>query len=188
MSMQTHLPPDWQHLKPNIKYSVTGIYDTKLSSDAAMEKLKEQGFKSEDVSVLIPDKTNLDELNTLKTKTNRAGEGTATGLTTGAVLGGAFGWLIGIGAFSVNGVGPFFAAEPIISAIAGAGIGGIVGGISGAIIGLGIPAYEAKKFAHVIKGGGIRLSVHCKNSDWINRAKKLLEITGAHDITSMSEA
>jgi len=32
------------------------------------------------------------------------------------------------------------------------------------------------------------LSVHADNSEWIDRAKKILEATGAEDIASSSEA
>jgi len=39
------------------------------------------------------------------------------------VLGGALGWLIGVGALAVPGAGPFIAAGPIVAAVAGAGEG-----------------------------------------------------------------
>jgi len=32
------------------------------------------------------------------------------------------------------------------------------------------------------------LSIHCDNSDWVKRAKTILEDTGAEDISSSSEA
>ena len=45
----------------------------------------------------------------------------------------------------------------------------------GALVGMGIPEYEAKRYDCRIKEGGILLSVHCDNSDWVKRAKDLLK-------------
>jgi len=115
-------------------------------------------------------------------------EGAAVGAGTGAVLGGALGWLVGIGTFAVPGLGPFVAAGPIMALLSGAGAVGAFGAIAGALIGMGIPEYEAKRYEGRIKEGGILLSVHCDDSDWLDRAKKILENSGAEDIGSEAEA
>jgi len=75
-----------------------------------------------------------------------------------------------------------------MATLAGVGSGGVVGGIVGALVGMGIPEYEAKRYEGRIKEGGILLSVHCDNSDWVKRAKELLKQTGADDISSTGEA
>ena len=49
------------------------------------------------------------------------------------MLGGTLGWLIGIGALTIPGLGPFVAAGPIMAALAGVGVGGTVGGFAGAL-------------------------------------------------------
>ena len=54
------------------------------------------------------------------------------------------GWLVGIGALAIPGLGPFIAAGPIVAALAGAGVGGTVGGIAGALIGMGIPVVRSQ--------------------------------------------
>jgi len=97
------------------------------------------------------------------------------------------GWLLGIGALAIPGLGPFIAAGPIMAALAGAGVGGAVGGITGALVGMGIPEYEAKRYEGRVKGGGILLSVHSDSSQETKRAKQILEATGAQDISSTSE-
>ena len=51
----------------------------------------------------------------------------------------------------------------------------------------GIPEYEAKRYQGRVKDGGVLLSVHCSTSDEITRAKKILEQTGAEDISSSGE-
>jgi hypothetical protein len=98
------------------------------------------------------------------------------------------GWLLGVGALAIPGLGPFIAAGPIMAALAGAGAAGVVGGIAGALVGMGIPEYEAKRYEGQVKDGGILLSVHSNSSDETKRAKLILEGTGAQDISSTSEA
>ena len=98
------------------------------------------------------------------------------------------GWLVGIGALAIPGLGPFIAAGPIMAALAGAGVGGAVGGLTGALVGMGIPEYEAKRYEGRVKDGGILLSVHSDTSDEISRAKKILEGTNAQDISSTGES
>jgi hypothetical protein len=39
-----------------------------------------------------------------------------------------------------------------------------------------------------VKNGGILLSVHTDNPEWVGRAKKILESTGAQDVASATEA
>ena len=85
---------------------------------------------------------------------------------------GALGWIAGIGALAIPGVGPFIAAGPIMAALSGAAIGAAVGGVAGGLIGLGIPELEAKRYEGLIKEGNILISVHTENSAEISRAKR----------------
>ena len=151
-----------------------------------MDALKSAGFRSTDISVLFPE--NLGTKDFAHEKGTKAPEGATAGAGTGAVIGGGLGWLAGIGALAIPGLGPFIAAGPIVAALAGLGVGGAVGGFTGALIGLGIPEYEAKRYEGRVKSGGILLSVHSDSSDWTKRAKEILELTGAEDISSTSEA
>jgi hypothetical protein len=64
----------------------------------------------------------------------------------------------------------------------------VVGGVVGALIGMGMPEYEAKRYEGQIRRGAILMSVHCDNSDWVRRAKDILEQSGAEDIASAGEA
>jgi len=166
--------------------SVLGIYATRTGVENAVTAFKDGGFSNSDISVLLPENLGSKEIAT--DKATKAPEGATTGGTTGAVIGGALGWLVGIGALAIPGVGPFIAAGPIMAALAGVGVGGAVGGVTGALVGLGIPEYEAKRYEGRIQKGGILVSVHCDTSDEISRAKKIMENTGAEDISSTSES
>ena len=164
--------------------AVFGI-GNELQAETALNGLKAAGFTNSDISVLVPESMGNRDLGV--EKQTKVPEGTTTGVTTGGILGGALGWLAGIGALAIPGLGPFIAAGPIVAALAGAGAGSVAGGIVGALIGMGIPEYEAKRYEGRVKKGGILLSVHSDDSDWTARAKRILEQTGAEDISSTGE-
>jgi len=151
-----------------------------------VERLKREGFTSTDISVLFPDKTGTRDF--ALEKGTKAPEGAVTGVSTGALLGGALGWLAGIGALAIPGIGPFVAAGPIAAALSGAAVGGAVGGIAGSLIGMGIPEFEAKRYEGKVKEGGVLLSVHTDSSEQVKRAKKIFEEGGAEDISTAGEA
>jgi hypothetical protein len=166
--------------------SVFGIYSSRSAVENAVVALKDSGFQHSDVSVLLPENMGNREIAT--EKNSKAPEGATTGAGSGAVIGGALGWLVGIGALAIPGLGPFIAAGPIMAALAGVGVGGAIGGVTGALIGMGIPEFEAKRYEGRLQKGGILVSVHCDTSDEIKRGKDILERTGAEDISSAGEA
>jgi hypothetical protein len=166
--------------------SVFGIYQDRAAVESAVTDLREAGFRATDISVLLPQNLGNKDMGT--EANTKAPEGVATGAASGAVVGGVLGWLAGIGALAIPGIGPFIAAGPIIGMLAGAGAAGAAGGLVGGLVGLGLPEYEAKRYQGRIKEGGILLSVHSDDSEWTDRAKKILEVTGADDISSASEA
>jgi len=160
------------------------VKTAKLAGDI-VDQLKLAGFSNTDISVLLPDKQGTRDF-AVKNET-KAPEGAAVGATTGALLGGGLGWLAGIGALAIPGLGPLIAAGPIMAALSGAAVGGAVGGLTGALIGMGIPEYEAKRYEEKVKGGSALLSVHSEDDDEAERAKEILTACGAEDITTTSE-
>lgn len=166
--------------------AVFAIFRDKLSVERAVDSLKDAGFRSTDISVLLAD--NVGTKDFAHEKETKAPEGTTAGAATGAVVGGTLGWLAGIGALAIPGLGPLIAAGPIMAALAGAGVGGAVGGITGALIGMGIPEYEAKRYEGLIKEGRALLSVHCDKQEWVSKAKDVLKAAGGEDIASRNEA
>jgi hypothetical protein len=163
-----------------------GIYKDQTAVENAVDRLKAEGYRNTDISVLFPESSGTKDF--AHEKHTKAPEAATTGAGTGALLGGTLGWLAGIGALAIPGLGPFIAAGPIMAALAGAGVGGTVGGVVGALVGMGIPEYEAKRYEGRIKNGGILLSVHCDSSEWTKKAKEILEATGAEDVSSTGES
>lgn len=166
--------------------AVYGMYRTREGLEQAVESLQDANFRNTDISVLFSE--NLGTKDFSHEKHTKAPEGSTAGAGTGAVIGGVLGWLAGIGAVAIPGVGPLIAAGPIVALLAGLGAGGVIGGIAGALVGMGIPEYEAKRYEGRVKEGGILLSVHCDNTDWKKRAMDILRETGAEEIGSAGEA
>lgn len=166
--------------------AVFGICSTREQVEESIQALRAANFRVEDISILYPENEGSKDF--AHVKATKAPEGATAGAAGGAAIGGVLGWLIGIGAIAIPGVGPFIAAGPIMAALAAAGVGGAVGGLAGSLVGLGIPEYEAKRYEGRIRKGGYLLSVHCDNSDWVSKAKDILNRAGAEDISSTGEA
>jgi hypothetical protein len=157
-----------------------------MAAEEAVGHLRSAGFRSTDPAALFQENQGTKDLG--HEKHTKAPEGIATGVVVGFIVGGVLGWLIGNGTWAAPGVAaPLTAAGPIVAALAGAGALGILGVIIGAIAGMGIPEYEARRFEGRIRHGGVLLSVHCDNHDWVKRGKELLEQTGAQYIGAGSE-
>lgn len=166
--------------------AVFGIFADQLTAEDAVDSLKAEGFRSTDISVLFPDNQGTKDF--AHEKHTKAPEGALKGGGSGAVLGGALGWLAGIGALAIPGVGAFIAAGPLMGMLGGIGVGTAIGGITGALLGLGIPEYEAKRYEGRVRRGGILLSVHSDDAEWARRAKHILIQTGAEDVAAAGEA
>jgi hypothetical protein len=168
------------------KKSVFCIATSRDQAESIVGQLKEAAFSNNDISALFADKDTTRDF--AHEKNTKAPEGVATGAGAGGVLGGALGWIAGIGALAIPGVGPFIAAGPIMAALSGAAIGAAAGGITGGLIGLGIPELEAKRFEGHLKQGNILISVHTENSEEIDRAKTIFKRCDADDICTTGEA
>ena len=100
-----------------MKRSVFGILQTREQAEGVVERLKNSGFVSSDISMLFADTTGSHDF--AHEHATKAPEGTATGGATGFVVGGILGWLAGIGSLAIPGIGPFIAAGPIMAALSG---------------------------------------------------------------------
>jgi hypothetical protein len=165
--------------------TIFGIYPYYSSVEHAVQALKDAGFRNTNISVVFPE--NAGSMDFARELGEKAPEGVVGGGITGAVVGGTLGWLVGVGALAIPGLGPVIAAGPIMAALAGMGVGGTADGMAGALIGMGIPEYIARRYEDRVREGGILASVFCQEMVWIDRAKEILEHTGAQDIFSTGD-
>ena len=101
--------------------AVFGLYKNYAEVEQGVDALKAEGFRNTDISVLFPE--NVGTKDFAHEKHTKAPEGTATGVGTGAVVGGGLGWLVGIGALAIPGLGPVVAAGWLVATVAGTATG-----------------------------------------------------------------
>jgi len=158
--------------------TVVGVFHERDDARDAIEALKDAGFDADRISILSPDKQ---ETRALADETGtHAGSGAATGAVAGGILGGIGGWLVGIGALAIPGVGPFIAAGAFATALGGAAIGAGVGAIAGALVGMGVPKEEADYYEGEVKTGRTLVTVGADGR--YDEARSILRQHGAYDV------
>jgi len=166
--------------------AVFGIVKSDVQASSVVEDLKNAGFSNNDISALFPDKKGTRDF--AHEQNTKAPEGAATGAGAGGLLGGTLGWLAGIGALAIPGVGPLIAAGPIMGLLSGAAVGAATGGLTGALVGYGIPELEAKQYEGKVKGGNILLSVHTDDGKQVSRVKDIFKNHNVEDVSYTGEA
>ncbi len=169
-----------------MKASVYCIAKTVTQAENIVDALKRANFHNNEISALLPDKHGTKDF--AHEHNTKAPEGATTGGVAGLGVGAAVGWLAGIGALAIPGVGPFIAAGPIMAALGGAALGTAAGGLIGALVGMGIPEFEAKRYDAKIREGNILISVHTEDSKQRDVAKDIFKRFEADDISTGSEA
>jgi hypothetical protein len=167
-----------------MKKAIFGLAESEAQAVSIFNQLLETGFSDNDISALFPDPDETRHF--AHAQHTKAPEGAAAGAGSGVVIGGALGWLVGIGALTIPGVGPFIAAGPIMAALAGAGAGAAAGGLTGALIGIGMPEFEAKQYEERMKDGNILISVHTEDGKERTRVKEIFKNAGA--VTAAEDA
>jgi hypothetical protein len=162
--------------------AVFGLYPDETELVEGIDQLKGAGFRTTDISVLVPE--NLGSKDIGHEKHTKAPEGALAGGIVGAVIGAALGWLSSVGMTpSIPG-----AVTLIVAILTGVGALGTLGAVIGALVGASRPEYEAKRYEGRMRSGGVLLSVHCDTADWRTRAKNVLRNTGARSIATTSES
>ena len=161
------------------------IYPSRSAVEEAVQHLRHSGFRTTDVSVMVPENVGTKDFG--HQKGTKAAEGAIVGTIAGGIIGGILAWLLSISVIVVPSISALTVGGPIVAVLAGIGALGALGALIGALAGLGIPEYEAVRYEGRIRDGGVLLSVHCDNSDWVNRAKEGLRHTGGQDIGTSSE-
>lgn len=164
--------------------AVFGIYFTRRAAEEAVGALLNAHFRKTDISALFPDNAGTKDL--AHERHSKAPERAMIGAVIGVIIGGIIGGFAGVGA--IPDLPPLAVAGPVVAALAGAGALGIVIGIIGALIGMAIPKYEARRYMGRVRHGGVLLSVHCDNREWVKRARGIMRSTGAEDISAAGEA
>jgi hypothetical protein len=167
--------------------AIAGFYRTIAEGEKARQELLTAGFRDDQVSFLTGD--------TRGHETPAIGPLAQTGADdeapTDAWIGGVVGLAAGMVAVAIPGIGPFLAAGPLATTLAGA-VGGLtVGAATGGVIGLlrdhGISEEEAQFYAEGVKRGGALVTVHGVSDDRADEARKILSRCGAIDTEELED-
>ncbi len=139
---------------------IAGVFDSKEEANAAVSKLLNDGFKKEDLSLIVSDNA---RHTIFASPTDDQSLRTDKGAVAGALFGGALGALLAsltlVGTIIIPGSG-LLVAGPLFVALSGAGAGAIAGSLSGALISAGFAVDDAKRYEEEIRHGKAVIIIH----------------------------
>jgi len=156
--------------------TVVGVFDSHDYAEKAARDVKDQGLRTEDISIIAKKGDNEAGRTSaaMKTGGRPVNDNISDGVVTGGVLGGLAGLLIGAGSMVIPGLGIIAAAGPITGLLSGAVTGGIVGGL----VDLGIPENRSRQYETDVKAGKVLFSMRT-DEDKVDRIASILRQNGA---------
>ncbi len=159
---------------------VTALFHDRDQAEHAYRSLRERGYGTEDVNVMMSDGTRrrlFDEdsrshvhatdaaMPIVTERGNKAAKGAGVGSAIGGTVGAIAAALVAVGtSLAIPGLG-LVVAGPIAAALAGAGAGGATGGLLGALVGAGIPEERVRQYQEGMSRGGILLGVQARSPE-----------------------
>ncbi|HVB37561.1 MAG TPA: general stress protein [Vicinamibacterales bacterium] len=140
--------------------SVVAVYDTHAEAEKAIRALATSGFDMKQLSIIGRDYSTEEGV----VGYYNAGDRMMAWGKTGAFWGGIWGMIFGSALFVIPGVGPLFAAGPIVAWIAGAlesaAVVGGLGAIGAGLVSIGIPRDSVLNYETQIKAGKFVVIAH----------------------------
>jgi hypothetical protein len=133
-------------------------FDDVPEAEAAVRALHDAGFARDDLGWIARSRTG-EEVAAGTASVSTVNTAALEGIGVGAGLGGLAGLLIGFSALLIPGVGPVFAAGPLMSALTGAAVGAAAGGIIDALVNIGVPSERAHHYAERLRAGAAIVTV-----------------------------
>lgn len=131
---------------------LVGIFKNEFDAKNVIKRLREIGYRNEDITVLAKDKSRMDRLEV-------DGDNIGKGAVIGGTLGGIAVALPALGVLAVPGIGALLAAGPIVVILSGVIAGGLAGGLVGALTKMGIDEVDAKNYEYQLDQGKIIILV-----------------------------
>lgn len=161
--------------------TVIGVFDNVDRATRALDALRDVGITPEQVSVVARDARATREISD---NTDMVAEDAGKGAVVGTVLGGLAGWLVGISALAIPGIGPIVGAGIIGTTLAGAGIGAATGGLVGALGSYDVPEEDARAYEEWVRQGSILLTVHAASDAQAQQANSVFGSQGGRSVRS----
>lgn len=155
--------------------TVVGIFEDYNSAELAARRIKEQGLRTDDISIIAKHDRQFEGEH--QGAENRVNDNISDGVITGGLLGTLGGLLLGVGTIAIPGLGIIAAAGPITGLISGAVAGGLIGGL----VDLGIPEEHGRRYEMDIKGGAVMFAMRT-DEDKVDRIANILRNNGARSV------
>lgn len=152
------------------------IYYDREPAGAAVDRLHALGYRRDDISVMMDDKTREKAFSAVVNA--KGSEGIAAGATIGGVLGAIVAGLTATGSVAAiagtGGIATPLVVGPLAAALAGLGVGAAGGGLVGGLVGAGIGEKRAKDYEKGLREGGILVAVRPKSKEHRDEVRKAL--------------
>ncbi len=176
--------------------TVVGLFDSLAEAQAATRDLITAGYSRDDIGVLASDatgewsryKSTLEgaaPMSTLEGAAPASGE-LGSGVSTGTVVGGLGGLLVGLAELAIPGIGWLAAAGTLATTLLGAGMGAAAGGLFTAVEKLGVPKDKTGYYAEALRQGGTLVFVRLAEEQ-VDEAMAIMERHQAVDIEQRAE-
>lgn len=151
---------------PMATTTILGVFSSSDTARRALDELKSSGLHLHDTSLLAQGEHGHETLNAPE----------------GALLGAAWGGLVGLAALAIPGIGPFVAGGAIAAALTGAATGAVVGGIGGALMhSNNLSEEDAKRYESHAQAGKTLVIVKADETDALE-VRRILAHDGADSI------
>ena len=169
---------------------LTAVFRDRADATQVFEWLREEGYATNEISVLMSDRTRKlyndheDHEEGHIASGTHAAEGMATGGAIGTAVGATLAAIVAIGtSIAIPGLG-LVVAGPIVAALAGGGAGAVAGGAIGGLVGLGIPESNVHAYEQALREGGVVIGVRPRDSADATRIRECFNNQHADNVVS----
>lgn len=168
-------------------HTIVGFFPTRERAEAAVDELVRDGFLRDQISIIASRDQGTTKTTGDAPKIGPIDDiGSTSDTGEKAVIGGMAGFVIGIAALAIPGIGPVIAAGPLAMALTGAAAGAATGGLIGVLTNDGVPEEAAHRYTKAIGSGRVMVSVRT-GADRVDQASDILDRAGAIDVDEPAE-
>jgi hypothetical protein len=163
--------------------TVIGLFESRAAAEKAVGALMSKNYSRESISIVAGDpRTGAVDIPNLSPVDSPG----SVDAGTGAAMGGLAGFVGGIIALAIPGIGPILAAGPLAAGIMGAGFGAAAGGLIGSLKEHGVPENDAAQISEALRRGRVLITAHTSR-ERADDAAEIMDDNGALD-TEETEA
>jgi hypothetical protein len=171
----------WNHA---MLHTVLCLANDQAQSETIVAELLRAGFTADEISLLTAADDNHHGARSAAGQSGKLLGGVASGVGHGGVIGAAIGWMAGLGAITLPGIGPTSGSGPLMAALGGAAVGAAVAGVGSALAMIGLPAPEAQRYEDIMRAGSTLVSVRTANGYEIDTILDIFRQAGAQHCSS----